>query len=227
MKLIRPTANAETGKYTPTHKGYDFAGLNLPDEVRAGADGVVIASVNSFNSSWRNMGTLTTRDYGNYIIIKHTDGSSELHAHLKKDSMMPVGKSVKSGEIVARIGNTGNSSGPHLHSEYRDSSGRNMPVEFINYTPKPPMSDIQVRKLVQFDRTVNELHKAGYIPTADSEQFFSNPADEDKFTNLIKRVIRDAKANATPVDVEAIKELGRKEEREKIKGRIKALIDTL
>ena len=79
--------------------------------------------------------------------------------------------------------------------------------------PIPPtnMTDLERKKLVQFDRTVIELNKAGYISSAASEQFFDNPMDEDKFTNLIKRIIRDAKTNATPVDTAAIKELGRKE----------------
>lgn len=79
--------------------------------------------------------------------------------------------------------------------------------------PIPPtnMTDLERKKLVQFDRTVIELNNAGYIGSAASEQFFDNPMDEDKFTNLIKRIIRDAKTNATPVDTAAIKELGRKE----------------
>lgn len=79
--------------------------------------------------------------------------------------------------------------------------------------PIPPtnMTDLERKKLVQFDRTVNELNKAGYIGTAASEQFFENPMDEDKFTNLIKKLIRDAQdTSATSIELGKAEEVGRK-----------------
>lgn len=141
MKVIRPTKNPITGKYTDTHRGYDFAGLNLPDELVAGKDGTVIESVNLYNTNWINNGVLITKDYGNYLIIKHDYGTYELHAHLKKDSLLPVGKKVKAGEFIARIGNTGNSTGPHVHSEYRDMANRNIQVEFIDTMENNPLTE--------------------------------------------------------------------------------------
>lgn len=131
MQVIRPTNNPITGKYSTNHRGYDFAGLNLPDELRAGKDGTVIQVVNKYDKNWTATKPLTTEDYGNYILIKHTDGTYELHAHLKKDSMLPVGTKVKAGQLIARIGNTGNSSGPHVHSEFRNAQNQNIEVEFI------------------------------------------------------------------------------------------------
>lgn len=154
MKVLRPTNNPLTRGYSTGHRAYDFAGVNLPDEVRASLDGVIIETVNLYTTNWINNGTLTTRDYGNYVIIKHDNGSRELHAHLKKDSMLPVNTRVAQGQVVARIGNSGNSTGQHLHSEFRDSQNKNMPVEFItNLEPPISMEDKRLadefRKLIQ------------------------------------------------------------------------------
>ena len=52
--------------------------------------------------------------YGNHIIIEHADGWITWYAHL--DSMIsPVGDIVKRGYVIGLAGNTGKSSGPHLH----------------------------------------------------------------------------------------------------------------
>lgn len=130
MRVFRPTDNPITQDYSTAHRGYDFAGLNKPDEVRAGMDGEIIERVDEFSTNWRNTGKLTTRDYGNYIKVRHTDGSFELHAHLKKGSSFVVGTKVTAGQTIARIGNTGNSTGPHLHSEYRNANNTNVKAEF-------------------------------------------------------------------------------------------------
>ena len=63
------------------------------------------------NSWWAN--------YGNVIGIKHTDGTS-IFAHLTKDSIkVKVGDCVKKGQLIAKMGNTGRSTGTHLHFELR------------------------------------------------------------------------------------------------------------
>lgn len=156
MKVFRPTKNKLTRGYSISHKGYDFAGLNLPDEVRAGKDGTIIQRIDRYVSSWTNTGSLTTRDYGNYIKVKHTDGTYELHAHLRKGSSFEVGTNVKAGQTIARIGNTGNSTGPHLHSEYRDAGDRNLQVEFYE-DMLPDNYETIIKKATQWDETVTKL----------------------------------------------------------------------
>ena len=142
MRIYRPTDNPLTQDYSTAHKGYDFAGLNRPDAVYCGRDGEIIERVDEFTTNWTTTGKLTTRDYGNYIKVRHADGSFELHAHLKKGSSFVVGTKVKAGQVIARIGNTGNSTGPHLHSEYRNASNVNVTVEFYT-NPTPPTHDPQ------------------------------------------------------------------------------------
>lgn len=196
MKVIRPSNNKITGGYTATHPAYDFAGLNLPDEILAGQDGIVIQSVNLYTNSWINTGKLTTRDYGNFIMIKHTDGTYELHAHLKKDSMFNVGAHVKAGKLIARIGNTGNSSGAHVHSEYRDANNKNIEVEFLNELPvsnQPMPIQSEMDKITQHDSTLKTAQdvldkftfKDGVISLKDSQigQLQRNNADLQNVIN--------------------------------------------
>lgn len=163
MKVIKPTNNPITGQYTATHRAYDFAGLNLPDEVRAGMNGVVVEVQNTYTTNWTNNGSLTVRDYGNYIKIKHDDGTIELHCHLKKDSMFAIGIRVTAGQIIARIGNTGNSTGPHLHSEYRTSQNVNTQVEFVENIDPLQACLIEHAKAVESankkDSVITELNK--------------------------------------------------------------------
>lgn len=137
MRVHQPTLNPVTQGYASNHKGYDFAGRDRPDEVKAGMDGEIIERVDSFDTSWTNTGLLTTKDYGNYIKVKHSDGSFALFAHLKKGSSFTKGTKVTAGQVIARIGNTGNSTGPHLHAEYRNAANINVPAEFYTHVEAP------------------------------------------------------------------------------------------
>ena len=90
--------------YQIQHKGVDFpAPLGTP--VPAGADGEILRI-------GRNGG------YGKYIQIKHNETYSTAYGHLngyKPD--LKVGSKVRKGEIIGYVGNTGRSTGPHLHYE--------------------------------------------------------------------------------------------------------------
>jgi LysM repeat protein len=56
--------------------------------------------------------------YALMIIISHDNGTQTLYAHLS-ENMTKIGQNVKKGEIIGRVGSTGNSTGPHLHFEIR------------------------------------------------------------------------------------------------------------
>lgn len=59
------------------------------------------------------------KGWGQYIIVKHPDGAQTLYAHLERNSnKLRVGDPVKKGDVIARSGETGGASGPHLHVEY-------------------------------------------------------------------------------------------------------------
>ena len=61
--------------------------------------------------------------YGNYITIKHNDGSisETLYGHMESTSVT-VGQEVKAGQPIGAMGSTGGSTGPHLHFEVRDNN---------------------------------------------------------------------------------------------------------
>lgn len=141
MALRLPSKNKVTGIYSDKHHGIDYSGRG-DSGVYAAADGVIIQSVNAYNTSWTNTGKLTTRDYGNYIKIKHDDGAFSLYAHLAKDSLKEAGEYVKAGERIATIGNTGNSSGAHLHFELRSASNINIEPVFEEASTMPDMMQI-------------------------------------------------------------------------------------
>ena len=59
------------------------------------------------------------KGWGQYVVVKHLDGSRSLYAHLQQNGVQkPEGDTVSQGEIIALSNNSGGSSGPHLHIEY-------------------------------------------------------------------------------------------------------------
>ncbi len=100
------------------HGGVDIAAAE-GSEIFAVMDGVVEKV--SFDES----------DYGNYLIINH-QGIKTLYAHCSSIEVKE-GREVSAGEIIARCGNTGRSTGPHLHFELRVSKTRIDPLPFLDY----------------------------------------------------------------------------------------------
>ena len=85
------------------HTGIDYA-LYLGTPVRAALDGTVIRAA-----------CLAT-GYGTHIVLEHEGGLQTVYAHLSSVSVC-IGAAVREGEVIGRSGNTGNSTGPHLHFE--------------------------------------------------------------------------------------------------------------
>ena len=88
------------------HTGVDRISSNTT--LVSPADGIV--QRNEYNTS-----------YGNMVVITTTDGKSILMAHMKEKSKLKVGSTIKKGDAVGTMGNTGNSFGAHLHIEVQNS----------------------------------------------------------------------------------------------------------
>lgn len=134
LKTLKPNKNKQTQGYSPSHKGYDHSGKG-DQNYYASFHGVVVQSKNSETKNWTNNGELTTADYGNYIKIKsNVDGKTiyQLGSHFKQGTVLPKGTEVQKGQVVAQIGNSGNSTNNHSHSEYMDESSNRFPVEFVD-----------------------------------------------------------------------------------------------
>lgn len=93
----------------------DFAQMDSGVHVFAAATGrIIFASDTLFD---RNKAT-NPQGFGNYIAIQHTSGIVSYYSHLRKHSArVKVGDSVRSGDVIALVGSSGNSTDPHLHFE--------------------------------------------------------------------------------------------------------------
>ena len=97
-------------------KGHSGVDLTAPvgTNVYAAAHGKVVKIKWDVNKD--KNGKIT--GYGQYIVIEHANGYYSLYAHLEKNgTMVSVGDDVSNGQLIATSGNTGGSTGPHLHFE--------------------------------------------------------------------------------------------------------------
>ena len=69
--------------------------------------------------------------YGNCVIIEHGNGLATLYGHLSK-ILVDANQQVKIGDVIAKVGNTGRSTGPHLHYEVRKNNTPINPKLFLN-----------------------------------------------------------------------------------------------
>lgn len=110
-KAIHPITRKET-----THLGIDVA-APTGTPVYATADGVVLKAGDE--NGW-----------GGLIVIEHENGYSSFCAHLNEIEI-EGGAKVQKGEVIGRAGNTGQSTGPHLHYEVRLDGDHVNPADFF------------------------------------------------------------------------------------------------
>lgn len=102
-----PFATANSQIYSGRgHNGIDF-GTPVGSKILATQDGTILGIGNTDEAC-------PGASYGKWVLIKHTNGLSSLYAHLSSFLVTP-GQAIKRGEVVALSGNTGYSTGPHLH----------------------------------------------------------------------------------------------------------------
>ncbi len=99
------------------HEGLDFP-ANTGAPILAAADGIVSAADQ-------------TPDYGNIVKINHGSGLETRYAHASK-ILVKVGERVTKGQQVALVGNTGRSTGPHLHYEIRLNGNPLDPRQYLH-----------------------------------------------------------------------------------------------
>ncbi len=112
------------------HRGIDLKVL-VGDTIRAAFAGKV--RITSFER----------RGYGNYIVIRHPNGLETVYGHLSK-LLIGVNDIVKAGDPIALGGNTGRSSGSHLHFETRFLGQAINPAEIIDFANGVPIQDTYV-----------------------------------------------------------------------------------
>ena len=109
------------------HYGIDVVkeGYQL-DYIVAHSDGIVDTLVDNKSNSKGN------GSYGNYVIIKHKNNYSTLYAHMKKGLLVKSGDSVKQGQRIGFMGDSGDAYGAHLHFEVWKDGVRINPENYIN-----------------------------------------------------------------------------------------------
>lgn len=133
---------SENGKkrfFSDGKKAIEYFAFNK--EVLAPNDGIVITVKNNIKDyKYAGSGKIDiwTRDIrGNFIIIKHSENVYSLSAHLMKNScIVEKGDIVKRGQIIAKCGNSGHSTEPHIHFQLQDKANwyfsNGLPILFIN-----------------------------------------------------------------------------------------------
>ncbi|BBD59507.1 putative D-alanyl-D-alanine carboxypeptidase [Nostoc sp. HK-01] len=130
-KFIRPTTGPITSLHRtenpkrPNHRGIDY-GVSVGTSVVAAASGTVSNVV----TGCRVGDTACGGGYGNVVYVDHGGGWQTRYAHLSSVSVSN-GQSVKQGQVVGLSGNSGHSTGPHLHMEIRKDGQDLNPRKYI------------------------------------------------------------------------------------------------
>lgn len=145
-KLLQQSASSGTGtlvnssglicplQYSGTYVSSGYY-RNSDGSYHGALDLCVSGGSYGLNISAAESGTVVTAayhwSYGNYVVVDHGNGLSTLYAHCSSLSV-GAGQSVSKGQTIAKVGSTGNSSGPHLHFEVRINGTRTNPANYIS-----------------------------------------------------------------------------------------------
>uniref|UniRef100_UPI003D0E2FC2 M23 family metallopeptidase n=1 Tax=Arcobacter sp. TaxID=1872629 RepID=UPI003D0E2FC2 len=135
------------------HRGIDLR-AHLKTPVYATADGVV-----------RYVQSRDSGDFGRVIIIAHNFGFETVYAHLKQ-TKVKLGDVIKKNQVIGMTGNSGRSTGPHLHYEVRYASMVLNPRDFINWDLKKYESIFAKQRRVKWEylvKLIKEHHKLGQL----------------------------------------------------------------
>ena len=104
---MRPVVGGIKTQGIHGHNGVDLASYYGAD-IYASADGqVIVAKSEGWNGG-----------YGLYIVVKHNNGTQTLYSHLSA-VLVSSGQSVEQGQVIGKMGSSGDSTGTHLHFEIR------------------------------------------------------------------------------------------------------------
>ena len=142
--IFNPSDNKEI-----FHKGIDFkapAGTN----VFAGLEGKIILT------------EISDEAYGNQIIIQHSEVYQTRYAHLDK-ILVKKGQTVNQGDVIGTVGNTGKSTGPHLHFEIMKNGEPVNPEHYFHNITLINSEDEQVYHQVDIMPKFNETDDGTFI----------------------------------------------------------------
>lgn len=170
-------------RFRRMHKGVDLK-LNIGDTVRSSFDGRV------------RIVNYERKGYGKYIVVRHTNDLETVYGHLS-DYIVKEGDYVKAGDPIGLGGNTGRSTGPHLHFETRYMGYAINPCAIFDFANQTTHTDIYTfdKRTYQdarnFDPDANRSYASQYLkenPTKPYAKSKSKDKDSKKSTNSFYRV---------------------------------------
>ena len=160
------------------HRGIDINGFCAPGgnasgyPVRASKSGYVY-----YTESWYADNTYIAGSLGNCVFIDHKDGTYSLYAHMKPDGIIEQGTYVKQGDVIGYIGNTGDSTGPHLHFQiYTDINDYNGST----LNPMPTNESILIKNVYSLphgwaSQYTTYIFETTDNPSSPSSNYLDNP----------------------------------------------------
>ncbi len=119
------------------NSGFGPRGISSHDGIDIGApEGTPIRAIEKGEVIYSDQ----LRGYGNIIIVRHTGGFISVYAH-NEANLVREGQTVSRGEVIARVGNTGRVTGPHLHFEIRKNNAAQDPLRYLPPLCCMPASD--------------------------------------------------------------------------------------
>lgn len=162
------------------HKGIDIAG-NINESVYVVDSGIVRKSYYS-------------NSYGNVVFIKHPNGLETVYAHLNK-RMVKQKDRVKKGQVIGKMGSTGNSSGVHLHFEIHNKEWTITKKNAID--PTVVLGDVEVGQTVNsLSQKVMAKEKKEKSVTVLKDMHLEENRDKNH-TLIKKKFVYSIKANDT------------------------------
>jgi hypothetical protein len=150
------------------HKGIDF-GAPAGSPIQAPLGGRVIRAENS-------------KSYGNVVDLQHPDGSVTRYAHAN-ELLVTMNQEVKPGDVIAKVGSTGRSTGPHLHFEYLKDGVAQDPNPFLKSVGIHPLGP---RKM---DNQQTQPIAPSYPPSATGMALREAQSDaKNSVVNQIKNI---------------------------------------
>lgn len=125
----------------PNHGGLDMSG-GYGADIRAVMNGVVIKVVTGYSSNGGYLGH--PGGYGNQVLIQHENGIQTRYAHMIDSIRVSVGDEIQIGQVIGQQGNSGNSSGSHLHFEWLENGVKVDPMTrlpFVTESQPPSVGD--------------------------------------------------------------------------------------
>jgi len=140
-----PTTMPVKGGYYSSNYGYRIDPINGHTEFHTGVD-IIAAPGTPVMAAAGGVVSLSTvlPEYGRVVDVDHDNGLTTRYAHLSK-SLVKVGDVVMKGQVIALVGNTGRTTGPHLHFEVRENGIPLNPNKFLAIGKRDVLVSASVR----------------------------------------------------------------------------------